>query len=957
MLYHRIFTCILAFAGIVMPLEGTGQANNLGLPPVSNFTKSDYGAGTQSWDIRQAADKRVFIANNEGLLCFNGAFWQLFPLPNRTCVRSVHVASNDTIYAGGQGELGYFSPDETAALQFHSLTELVPAQDQNFADVWDVVAFQSRMFFRTSSRIFMLTNGTMHSYPSQGSWEYLARVHGKLYAHDSKRGLLRFNGSEFEQIPGAKPPSVVTGMLPWSGDSILIATLKDGFFSLTNNRWSTWETPIDTFFKNKRIYCIDKLEGKGLAIGTTLGGLVLLDHTRKPQLWMHKGNGLQHRNILSVCADAAGNVWLGLDNGIDYVELTAPLYSIIPDKDVEGAGYIARVWKDTLYLGTSNGLYFIPWKTYYNPLKANQFRLVRGSVGQVWGLQDVAGDLLMGHHEGAFKILGGQAIPINQDAGTWKYVLLNDTTLLAGRYTGVALFKKKNTTWDYVKDIPGLEESCRVLSLEGDSLLWVSHPYRGIYKIDVKNDYKFHLLGQNAGLYSDLFNYVFRINNQAVFASEKGTFLFEHQAGSFIPFTELNTILGADKRINYLQEDKRGNIWFTREGETGVLWIKDQRLKKNIELQVFPQLQGHMVGGFEYLYPASENTLFFGMDRGFFMLSSERLNQVKKAPIVLINQVSLSAYPDSMLYGGFGYVQDAPRLSHTTTGMHISYSSPEIGSGSKLEYSTRISGLDDHWSAWSGATSRELSQLQPGTYKFQVKCRDEHGTESPVASFEWVIRAPWYANSLAYTFYLLLLGGLIVGVVKRQQTLFEIEKAQLSQTHQLKEKEHIQRQEETRQKLNQVQTEKLEAEIMHKNQELALATMHLVQKGEMIGSIREALERIKGMGGLPDPVRTEIKKVLRLVQADVQTDEDWQQFALHFDQVHGDFLKRLRQKYPQLSPNDYRLCAYLRMNLTSKEIAHLLNLSVRGVEGSRYRLRKKMDIEKDENLIDFLMEV
>ena len=86
-------------------------------------------------------------------------------------------------------------------------------------------------------------------------------------------------------------------------------------------------------------------------------------------------------------------------------------------------------------------------------------------------------------------------------------------------------------------------------------------------------------------------------------------------------------------------------------------------------------------------------------------------------------------------------------------------------------------------------------------------------------------------------------------------------------------------------------------------------------------------------------------------------EEDWHLFEQHFDQVHENFLKRIKEIHPGLTPKDLKICAYLRMNLSSKEIAPLLNISVRGVEISRYRLRKKLGLERDDNLIEYLMKV
>ncbi|MBK6997420.1 MAG: hypothetical protein IPH31_21865 [Lewinellaceae bacterium] len=133
--------------------------------------------------------------------------------------------------------------------------------------------------------------------------------------------------------------------------------------------------------------------------------------------------------------------------------------------------------------------------------------------------------------------------------------------------------------------------------------------------------------------------------------------------------------------------------------------------------------------------------------------------------------------------------------------------------------------------------------------------------------------------------------------------------------------------------------------------------MHLVQKGEILTTLQAELEKALEKKPSSQTLQEDIRRIIRTMQFDTQLDEDWEHFAIHFDSVHGDFLKRLRERYPQTSPNDLRLCAYLRMNLSTKEIANLLNISVRGVEGSRYRLRKKLGLPGDANLVEIMMEV
>jgi DNA-binding CsgD family transcriptional regulator len=153
--------------------------------------------------------------------------------------------------------------------------------------------------------------------------------------------------------------------------------------------------------------------------------------------------------------------------------------------------------------------------------------------------------------------------------------------------------------------------------------------------------------------------------------------------------------------------------------------------------------------------------------------------------------------------------------------------------------------------------------------------------------------------------------------------------------------------------INELRNRRLKDEIVHKNKELASATMHLVQKAKVLQGIRDVLKQLDIAD--EDVTKKEIRNIIKTINNDIKLDKTWQQFERHFDQVHVDFLKRLRDQFPKLTPNDQKLCAYLRMNLTTKEIATIMNISVRGVEISRYRLRKKLALDTEVNLTEYIL--
>jgi DNA-binding CsgD family transcriptional regulator len=146
------------------------------------------------------------------------------------------------------------------------------------------------------------------------------------------------------------------------------------------------------------------------------------------------------------------------------------------------------------------------------------------------------------------------------------------------------------------------------------------------------------------------------------------------------------------------------------------------------------------------------------------------------------------------------------------------------------------------------------------------------------------------------------------------------------------------------------------AEMKYKNKELVNSTYHLIQKNKFLNALKMELSKLS-KSAKSDVVENELRKISRKIDRDIQDDRNWEVFERYFDDVHQEFLTRLKEKHPGLSPSELRLCAYLRMNISTKEIAPLMNISIRGVEISRYRLRKKLNLPHEANLAAYIMSI
>lgn len=965
---HFSIQIFLLFA-LLTPYGLTAQGVNLGIPPVRSFSKKTYKAGTQNWDAAQDSRGAMFFANNEGLLQFDGNNWNCLPVANKTVVRSVAVDASGRVFVGAQGEFGYFFPDGNGRLRYHSLVGLLPAEKRNFEDVWDIVFVEKAVFFRTNRAVFQFFGEKISIHEPGGDLTAMfATPHGLVLQQNISELLVFENGGFRSFLQSLDLKSSLTGAMNWRGDTLLFSSLKNGIFYFSKNEFARWPTRHDAVFQEKRIYSATVLPNGQIALGTSLDGLIVLDEKRRIFQHLNKKTGLQNNNILHTFADRAGNLWLGLDSGIDCAVLDAPFTTVIPDGDLQGTGYAAAVHEKQLYLGVSNGVYRTAWDGFFDPEKRPFFQKITATDGQVWALNVVENELLLGHHEGSFRLEGQGMNRVSGEPGAWTFVQFSEEYLFGGTYSGLVLYKKVGKNWVFDQKMNGLNESCRIMVKDADDAIWVAHPYRGLYRVEWsperKSELRVQFFNSKNGLPADINNAVFEVAGKAVFATENGVFRFEKQTSRFVPDEDFDRVLGKNQRIKLLREDAAGNIWYVADREAGVLLVDDFGLKKAVQKKVFPELAEKLVSGFEFVFPVDRDNVFFGAEQGFVHFNAAQNRAADTVFQVILGQVNAGHLQrDSVIFGGYfsekGILKDRqsgdfPVLDAEMNNLRFSFSATEFKDPAFLQYRFKLVGLSETWSDWSGENVRNFTNLSPGKYRFEVQARRKDGRASAVVSFGFRIRPPWYSSVAARFFYALAFIGLFVGMLFRQRRKTEIEKKQLTAHHQQKTAEQQLEVEQSKAALTEIQHEKLQAEINFKNQELASATMHLVQKGEILLTVQENLNQILEKSTSP-AVKKEIQQLLNLLNFDTKLDGDWEQFAFHFDQVHVDFLQRLREQFPQLNANDQKLCAFLRMNLATKEIAPLLNISVRGVEASRYRLRKKLGLPGDANLTDWVM--
>ncbi len=540
----------------------------IGIPQINNYTNIDYKGGTQNWGIDQDKNGIMYFANNEGLLTFNGKYWKLYPLPHKTIVRAVKVASNGRIYVGGQDEIGYFFPNSNGVLKYHSILDLIPLNERRFADVWDIEILENDLFFRTTSKIFQFKDDAFRVYKSKGTWEFLGEANHQVFAQDTSKGLLTLRNGIWvmlSSVPELKN-SLITSVINFNKDTLLITTLKNGLY-LMNDSKIVKKIGIDdaSFFKH-RIYKAINVNKMWNAFATISAGCFITDKSGKIIQQFSFADGLQKNNIRSIFKDRNQNLWLGLDNGIDFIAFNNAVKYIYPDKAKQSSGYSTKILNQKLYIGTSNGLFYSLIKPGLKDISysTDAFTEVNNTRGQVWNLNVINNTLLIAHEDGAFVVNNGNANRLFPYPGTWLFETLSPyypaKDIVAGTYTGLHRIGFENGKFIDKGNISGNKESLRFILFENNTnTIWASHPYRGIYRFKLSDDKKSiaktWLYQKKDGLPSSLNNYISIIKNRIVVATEKGIYEFDEAKQASLQESNL-PYLTSSSSIMELQADE-----------------------------------------------------------------------------------------------------------------------------------------------------------------------------------------------------------------------------------------------------------------------------------------------------------------------------------------------------------------------------------------------------------------
>lgn len=943
-LCKRLLSCFL-LSLLFLP---AGASNFM--PAVTNYLAKDYEAGYQNWACAQGGNGEMYFGNSKGLLVYDGYRWTLYKVPGNHIVRSVYV-KDDRIYVGAFEEFGYFKYLDNGRLQYHSLSKFLKNFPMENNEIWNIVELDGHIYFQSFSAWFSYDGKMVRAFRNRHQQPlYFYTQNGRVYTQMIDEDFYEFDGKNFHRLFSRNKVNDdnVVALLPDTGNSFLLVTENNGLFRYDGNV-TPWKTEIDTELKKQRVNRAVMTRDSTLMIGTVLNGIYAIDRKGRCLWHFNLDNRLDNNTVLGLFCDKDNNVWAALDDGIAYIHYNSPVMLLTPaNHDIKlGMVYDIAHKADCFYLATNQGLYE------YNQLSGN-LRLLPHTEGQNWYVKDIDGQLFAGNNahtlligeKGTVSVIGNT----NSSTCLIKCTLYGEEILLESSYASLRIYKKRNGQWTFSHIIEGFIAPIMHLEVDQSGTIWASHMYQGVYKIVLNDNLSaIKSVKHISHLGSEYITgpiQVMKLRGRIVFSGTNGFYTYDDISQQIIPFQQLNAILPYIKNVHSVVPVTNDLFWLSGLNEYAQVEYKEgeYKVKQRIRTDIF---DSPCIENYNTVYVDKED-IYFNLNNGIARYSKNKEDfTTARKPVLSLHSVICSS-PDKkeMILS----LSDKAELKSNYRDMLIRVSLPHFN---KMSVHFRYILQGQGMTLTSDLKEPEVryGSLDYGEYKFRAEAYSDLGEKIGELEYYFTIARPFYLSYYAFALYILIFVALVYFFSKwranraMETKRKEYEAEQVRQNIKMHEQERL---------IAIQQQQLLEAELSAKSKDLASMALGIFAKNEVLEKLQAAVQEflVKGQYG-----RKNLETLLKLINENIETKEFWDVFQNNFDLIHEKFFRNLRERYPQLTATDLRFCALLRLNLSTKDIAQMTNLTIRGVEAARYRLRKKLDIPDGTGLVDFLIDL
>lgn len=898
------------------------------------------------------------FANTAGVLTFDGYSWNRLSIPGQYICRSV-LADGGRLYVGSFEQFGYFVKNDTGKFQYIELSSSMDKSDFKNSEFWNIVRIGEVIYFQSFDNVFgyNTVSGEIARLPmTTVSGEDFQPLNifsygGELFAQRINGDLCRASGSGWEcVISRSKINSNVVGIC----DDILVTESAGLFKTGADFSPKPFATEADKELSHHKINRACVTHEGDILIGTIGGGLYLLSNKGK-LLWhiTREDGGICNNSVLGLYADREGNIWAMLDDGISLIHTSVP-YSYAPGGFLSDIGMVYSIgsYNGRIIAAGNQGAYEIS-----DADGSGNFKLIPGTKGQNWCVRSFDDQVFIGGNDQTIvESSDGTRSIINGSATDFKRGIISGRdAIVQSSYYRLSVFLKNPETgkWEKSKEIDNFGAPILQVEIAADGTIWASHFTRGIFRIELSQDLSsvrqsefFYSLKQG---HMTSACYVMKIRERVVFADDESFYTYDEHSGKFVRFEDLNQQLPYIKQARSATHIDINTFWVSCADAYYLVRFDNGKYTNllTIPLGIFPRATN---GVNPAVFTDIRGRSYFTLNGGIGCVDIDGIPKRSRfkpeLEVAYAGQMSVSGESVQLPCSTSDRAVDA---SEGNLRLILQY--PEFDHR-PLRYRFTLERGSNR--SYKILTVPEIMypKLSPGSYSLDCEVLDENGGVLGQLTYRFKVPRPWPLRWWAIMCYIIVLIASGYGLARyyaRRRLLQE--RAALARERELRNEEIH------RQRLVIAEQEKrlLEKELTAKGKELASMALDAYSRQSVIDELRRSLHDAHVQKGA-DFMKTLFPKLQSLSNTDTTGSEFWSVFERNFDLIHEHFFRNLRLRYPQLSSQDLRMCALIRLNLSTKDIARFQSITVRGVETARYRLRKKLNLSSGTNLTAFLID-
>ena len=745
---------------------------------ITNYSPASYGASDQNRGVTQDKFGRVFAANLNGVLLFDGGFWKIIALRNESIAFSLEKSKKGKIYVGGSGEFGELEQLPDGRYVYNSISKKLTGKDLNFKAVRNIRLIDEDVFFMADELIFRYSNGKIKVFnPSDSSNQGFHRVYtvGKhLFIREFVTGLRVIQGDKILNVKNADvfKDNRIDFILKGNGNDYYIGSRTAGLFKMQYNPIDPSSSvitelnlPVEKWMLDNELYCGEKFSDSTFLLGSLKGGLLIADKDFNIQKTINSSNGLIDDAVNHIYIDYNNNVWLSLNTGLAMVELNTPITRWAKAEGVIGTIESSTKFQNRLYIGTDKGLLILNEKE-------NKF-FPTSIKEQVFDLSIKKDELLVGTSGGVYSLSAiGQVNYLLEESA---YKLAHDSSETSKLYIGgefglvIGKFQPdgKIAVWKSFSDWEGQGVRSIVFTKTGKAICGTS--LGKVYVVDRQTGKLENAVGVKEGLPDLNENFVFKFNDRVLVGTSKGIYEFSDNTYSkVIRPKELNPFLLPDQQVPRASQIENA-IWIqsTVTNENKVKWDELNSLVpgKNGMNQDHKMLQRIKESNAKHFY-FDNKTVFISTNNGYF---SYDLSAKPKHAKIYTFVSKLKFLKDTVaLLQNYHPGMKAPEIEipFNKNGIELEFGSSDYHSQTDLKFSFYLEGFDKGFIPFQKAKEFSYTNLHEGSYTLHVKSMNVFGEIGEEVSVPFIVLPPWYRTVWAYLIYGALVIVLIWVIVK-----------------------------------------------------------------------------------------------------------------------------------------------------------------------------------------------